>query len=220
MATAPDDTHATALVSAAMPVAAAIGVFGVIYGAAARPVIGTSMTVLSSLLVFSGAAQFTMAGLLAAGAAPAAVLGAVSVLALRHVPLGAVLRPRMSVGRGRRAVLAWLLIDETAGLALARDDDPERTLAVSGGLTYTAWVVGTALGVAGADVRGIEPVATAVFPVLFVGLAALTARTRSDTVRALLAGLIGLALLLVVPSAGALGAIAVAVAVASVVRAP
>lgn len=64
--------------------------------------------------------------------------GPVTALALRHLPLGAVLRPRLVAGRGRRVLLAWFLIDETTGLALTRGDPPERTLAVSGGLAYVA----------------------------------------------------------------------------------
>jgi predicted branched-subunit amino acid permease len=72
------------VISAAVPVAAAIGVFGVVYGAAAGPVFGTSLTMISSLIVFSGVAQFTMVALVAAGATPVAVLGAVATLALRR----------------------------------------------------------------------------------------------------------------------------------------
>jgi hypothetical protein len=53
-----------------------------------------------------------------------------------------------------------------------------------------------------------------------VALAALTTATRSDTVRALLAGGVALGLLLVWPGAGALGAIAVAIAVATVMPPP
>lgn len=55
---------------------------------------------------------------------------------------------------------------------------------------------------------------------LFIGLAALTATRRSDSGRAVLAGGACLALLLVWPGAGALGAIAVAIGVAAVVPAP
>lgn len=55
---------------------------------------------------------------------------------------------------------------------------------------------------------------------LFVGLAALTAATRADAARALLAGGAGLVLLLAWPGAGVLGVIAVAIAVAAVVPAP
>jgi predicted branched-subunit amino acid permease len=208
------------ILPAALPIAAAIGVFGIVYGAAARQVIGPTLTVLSSLIVFSGAAQFTMIALLAAGATPAGVLGAVATLAVRHLPLGAVLQPQLTSGRARRALVSWFLIDETTGLALTLDEPTERTLAISGGLAYTAWVLGTIAGVAGGTLAGVEPLAAALFPVLFVGLAALTTVTRADSARALLAGAASLGLLLAWPGAGALGAIAVAIAVAAVVPAP
>jgi predicted branched-subunit amino acid permease len=213
-------TPRTGLVPAALPIAAAIGVFGVVYGAAATPVLGATLTVVSSLIVFSGAAQFTMVALIAAGATPAGVLGAVATLAVRHLPLGAVLRPHLAAGRARRMLLSLVLIDETTGLALTRDAPVARTLAVSGAMSYTAWVVGTIIGVAGGTLAVVEPLAAALFPVLFVGLAALTAVTRSDAVRALLAGAGSLGLLLAWPAAGALGAIAVALLVATLVSTP
>lgn len=203
-------------VPAALPVAAAIGVFGVIYGAAAEPLLGAPLTVASSVLVFSGAAQFAMISLLATGAETVAVLGAVSVLALRHLPLGAVLRPRLTVGRPRRALLSLFLLDETTGLALARPEPPERALVVGGVLAYCAWVAGTAAGVAGADLAAAASLADALFPVLFVGLAALTAQDGRDRRLALAAGVVGGVLLLAWPQAGAGGAIVVAVLVAVV----
>jgi predicted branched-subunit amino acid permease len=208
----------TGVISAAVPIAAAIGVFGVVYGAAAGAVLGPLLTVVSSLIVFSGVAQFTMVALVAAGATPIAILGAVATLALRHLPLGAVLQPVLTVGRGRRAVVSLFLLDETTGLALASRERAERTLAISGGLAYAAWVAGTITGVVGGSLAAIEPLAAALFPVLFVGLCALTATTRSDVGRAVLAAAACVGLLLVVPGAGALGAIAVAVVVSLVVR--
>ncbi len=210
----------TGLVAASLPIAAAIGVFGVVYGAAARPVLGPGLTVLASVVIFSGAAQFTMVALLAAGAAPAGVLVGVATLALRHLPLGAVLRPRLAASRRRRALVSWFLIDETTGLALTRDEPVDRTLATAGTVAYLAWVLGTVAGVAGASLASVEPLADALFPVLFVGLAALTAATRSDARRALAAGGAALALLVLWPGAGALGAIAVALVVAAVATAP
>jgi predicted branched-subunit amino acid permease len=205
---------------AAIPVAAAIGTFGIVYGALAAPVLGAELTVISSLLVFSGAAQFTMVGMLAAGATAAGVLGAVATLALRHLPLGAVLQPLLPDGRFRRGLLAWFLLDETTGLALTQRRSAGRTLLISGGFAYAAWVLGTTVGLAGGSIAAVEPLAAAVFPVLFVGLAALTASTRRDGVRALLAGGASLGLLVAWPDAGALGVIAVAVAVTVVVAAP
>jgi predicted branched-subunit amino acid permease len=208
----------TDVLSAAVPIAAAIGVFGIVYGAAAGALLGPWLTVASSLIVFSGVAQFTMVALVAAGATPLAVLGTVATLALRHLPLGAVLQPVLTASRGRRALVSLFLLDETTGLALAADGRAERTLAISGGLAYTSWVAGTIAGMGGGSIAAVQPLAAALFPVLFVGLSALTSTTRSDVGRAVLAGSASLGFLVVWPSSGALGAIAIAVVVSCVVR--
>lgn len=206
----PTDHGPEISIASILPVSLAIGVFGVIYGATASGVIGPVPTVVSSLIVFSGAAQFSMVGLLASGASTVAVLAVVTVLGLRHLPLGAVLRPRLEGGMGSRLLRSWFLLDETAGLAIAGRGSPARTLLVAGIAAYTAWVGGTVLGVMGADLGDIESLAQVVFPVLFVGLAALTGHRRADAVRAVLAGLLSLGLLTVWPQAGALGCMVVA----------
>lgn len=208
-------TDDAALTAAGLSVAAAIGVFGVVYGAVAEPVLGPELTVASSVATFSGAAQFTMVGLLASGATALGVVAGVVPLALRHVPLAAVLQPRLAPGRARRVLLSWFLTDETTGLALSRPGPAERTVAVTGALAYGAWVLGTVAGVAGASAGELAPVADAVFPVLFVGLSAVTARARADAARAVIAGSAAVVLLLAVPGAGVLGGIAVAVVAAA-----
>lgn len=81
-----------------------------------------------------------------------------------------------------------------------------------------AWVLGTAVGVAGGSVTPFEPVADALFPVLFVGLAGLMSTRPGATLRALAGGLLTLALLLVWPAAGGIGAVVAAIAVCVVIR--
>lgn len=200
-----------------VPVAAAIGVFGVIYGATASTVIGPAMTVASSLLMFSGAGQFTMVGLVDSGATPAAILFAVTVLGLRHLPLAAVVVPRLDAGRPRRALLALALIDETAGLAVASDRPPARTMTVVGAAAYVTFGLGTLAGVLGADLLAAAPLAGVVFVILFVGLSSLTCRSGADAGRAAAAAALTAALLTVLPAAGAVGAILVAIASAATV---
>jgi len=204
-----------AVLVAAIPVAAAIGVLGVVYGAVAEPVLGPGLTIASSVAAFSGAAQFAMVGLLASGGSAAAVLASVIPLALRHVPLAAILRPHLRWGRGRRVLLSLFLTDETVGLALTRDAQAERTVVLSGAAAYSAWVAGTVAGVAGASLGAIAPLAESVFPVLFIGLAAVTARRRRDAVLAGMAAGAAAVLLTVAPGAGVLGALAVAIGVAA-----
>lgn len=203
-----------AVTAAALPVAAAIGVFGVVYGAVADPVLGGKLTVASSVAMFSGAAQFTMVALLASGATAGAVVVAVLPLALRHIPLGALVQHRLAPSRVRRAVVSLFLTDETVGLALTQRAPAARTMAITGGLAYVAWVAGTAAGVAGASIGGGEEAAGALFPVLFIGLAAVTASTWRDAVRAVGAGAGAAVLLIAAPAAGVLGALAAAIAVA------
>ncbi len=141
------------ILARAMPAAAAIAVFGALSGAGARDILGVPMTLASSLFVFSGALQFALVALVAAGAPPAALLAMAVALNLRHLVLGAVLRARLGGSRLRRAGLAFFLLDETFGFAIAegnaahREGRPAgaamaRTLLVSGMLCYVAWQAG------------------------------------------------------------------------------
>src|SRR5918996_2097550 len=173
-----------AVLARALPAAAAIVVFGTLYGAGARPVLGVPLTIASSLFIFSGSLQFALVALLSAGAAPPALLLTAGTLNLRHLVLGAVLRPRIGGSRLRRAVLAFFLLDETFGFAVAAGDAAaregraadaaaERTLLVSGVVCHLAWQTGTVTGLLGAELPGVEGLAGAIFPVLFIGLASL-----------------------------------------------
>lgn len=78
-----------------LPLALAIFVFGAIYGVLARPLAGPWLTMLSSAIIFSGACQFSIAGL-GAAASPLSVIALALTLNMRHILLGAVLRPRKS----------------------------------------------------------------------------------------------------------------------------
>lgn len=175
------------ILATAVAPAAAIFVFGAIYGSLARPLMGAGSAMLGSLLIFSGAVQFTIAALLSSGAAAGALVAGSLTLNLRNLLLGAVLRPRIKAGRAQRAGIAWFLVDESAGLALASEDDPGRTLVISGALFYLSWQAGTILGLLGASVEIVRSAAEAVFPVLFIGLAALACTSRSIAVRAAVA---------------------------------
>lgn len=172
---------------AGLPAAAAIFVFGVIYGSLAEPELGAVATMLSSLVIFSGSVQFTVAGLLATGAGLAAVLVGATTLNLRNLVLGAVMRPRVNRSALERGAIAWFLTDEAAGLAVASKGDASRTLILAGSMFYISWQLGTMLGVLGASLEGLSEAAAAVFPVLFIGLAAAVCPSWSVAGRALLA---------------------------------
>lgn len=195
---------------AAAPAGLAIAVFGTIYGALFRPLAGTAMTLLTSALIFSGALQFTLASLLAAGAGPVAIVVAGLTLNVRHLLLGAVLRPRLSGGTLERTVSSFLLTDEAVGFALAEEEDPIVHCGLRA-LFATRHGSSEPCSVYSAH-RRRENVAAAVFPVLFIGLSAVAASSRDHALRALGAALITVGITLVWP-----GARFVAPAVAAVV---
>ena len=202
------------LAVALAPISAAIFVFGAVYGTVGARVMGTPMTLLSSAIVFSGALQFTVAGLLLAGAGAPALLAAALTLNVRHVLLGAVLRPRIQTSLLERASAAWFLLDETVGLALTREGDAARILWRAGPACYVAWLGGTAVGVIGGSVDALQSAAEAVFPVLFIGLAALSCRNRSGAVRAVGAAALTAAVAVVWPDVRALAPVFAALLVA------
>ena len=172
---------------AGLPAALAIAVFGVIYGSLAGSRLGAGTTVASSLLIFSGAVQFTVVALVASGAGPAALIVGAVMLNLRNLVLGAVLRPRVAGSRVRRAAMGWFLTDEATGLAITAGSNAASVLWIAGTMFYVSWQVGTLLGLLGASVDVLQDAATAVFPVLFVALAAVACSSWSVAARAVVA---------------------------------
>ena len=174
------------VIAAAAP-AAAIFIFGVIYGSLAGPRIGALETMLSSLFIYSGSVQFTLIALLASGGGAATLVAGAAALNLRNFVLAAVLRSRISASPVRRGALGWFLTDEATGLALTSEEDSARVLVIAGTLFYLSWQSGTAVGLAGASLDSLSDAAGAVFPVLFIGLAAATRPSMSVALRAVIA---------------------------------
>lgn len=202
-----------------LPIALTIGAYGVIYGAGAKEHLGTSGTLLSSALVFSGSVQFAFLGLLISGASSGAIVATAIFLNTRHVVLGAVLRPKIDAPLIRRLGLAWWLVDEAAALALADETDPRRTLFVTGIAFYCSWFVGTAMGLAIGGVEGVAEFAERFTPVLFVGLTALLVSSRDLVVRCIVTVLLTYAAIALLPGDKAFLGLAAAVVVALVGRA-
>jgi predicted branched-subunit amino acid permease len=200
------------IVLATAPVALAIFTFGAIYGTAARSVATPIQVFLSSVLIFSGALQFTIVGLVAAGAQTGALIATALALNARHILLGAVLRGRMRGSAVQRSGLAWFLLDESAGFAInARD--PATTLLTTGVVCYVAWLIGTVIGILGGSIGALRSSAEAVFPVLFIGLAALSCGTWSLAMRAVISAGVTVPLALVWPSARGLAPVVAAILV-------
>jgi predicted branched-subunit amino acid permease len=206
-----------------LPAAAAVAVFGSLYGAAARAYLGAPLTLVSSVIVYSGALQFALVALLGAGATLVPLLLTAVVLNLRHLVLGAALRSRFESGPLRRALLAFFLVDETFGFAIAAGNavEPravgattERTLLVAGLTLWVAWLVGTVVGVLGGGLAAVESVAGAIFPVLFIGLAALAVTRPSHVARAIAAAVLTAAVAVLLPDLRMLAPVIAGVVVA------
>jgi predicted branched-subunit amino acid permease len=154
----------------------AVGLYGVAFGAAADAAgldLWQAMTM--SLLMFTGASQFALVGVLGAGGGAAAAVGSALLLGTRNTVYGVrlvpLLRPR---GVVRRVAGAHWVIDETTALAIAA---PDRTLArlaflAGGGTIFLVWNLTTAVGSLGAAALSGAALAAldAVVPAAFLAL--------------------------------------------------
>jgi predicted branched-subunit amino acid permease len=160
----------------AIGLGAAVGLYGVAFGAAAVAAgLDAWQAVTLSALMFTGASQFALVGVLGAGGGALSAVGSALLLGTRNavygVRLAPLLRPRGV--RGRMATAHWV-IDETTALALAA---PDRSLArlafgVGGGTLYVMWNVMTVVGALGAAALGATAQAAldAVVPAAFLAL--------------------------------------------------
>src|SRR3954463_637950 len=102
----------------------AVGLYGVAFGAAADAAglnVWQAMTM--SLVMFTGASQFALVGVLGAGGGGAAAVGSALLLGTRNTVYGVRLAPMLAPrGRLRRAGAAHWVIDETTAMAVAAPD--------------------------------------------------------------------------------------------------
>jgi predicted branched-subunit amino acid permease len=163
----------------------AVAAFGLAYGVlAVEAGLSPWLVLFSSVVIVSGAAQFAMVGLLAAGPIP--VLVAATGLGLRHLPMSATLARLIGPQPlGTRLRLAFILVDETFGLSVrAANAGVEDLVAYKTGadlVLYSGWLLGSGVGAwFGA---AIDPEAAGVgvlFGLLFLGLAAPMIHRRRD----------------------------------------
>jgi 4-azaleucine resistance transporter AzlC len=193
--------------TAAVPVVAAVSVFGVSYGVlSAAAGVPAWLAVLMSALVFAGSAQFAAVAILGAGGAAAAAVLSGSLLNSRYLATGAVAARVLPGPRWQRFLLAQLVVDESFALAVGAGtpEHPDRRMLVGSGLAlWIGWVVGSALGSVLGPVVG-DPTTfglDAAFPALFVGLLWPLLARRTGRVSAA-AGLLAAIVLLPLTSPG------------------
>ncbi|MGZ4437168.1 MAG: AzlC family ABC transporter permease [Nocardioidaceae bacterium] len=138
-----------AIVRDGIAVGLATGAYGVSFGAiSVSSGLGVVQTCALSLLVFTGASQFALVGVLAAGGAP--LSGALTALLLgtRNTLYGLRLAPLLGWRGWRRAAAAQILIDESTAMAVNRDSrEAARVGFLSTGLAvFLLWNVATFAG--------------------------------------------------------------------------
>ncbi|HEX2850303.1 MAG TPA: AzlC family ABC transporter permease [Acidimicrobiales bacterium] len=201
--------------AAIAPVVAAVGVFGISYGVLASAAgVPAWETVMMSMLVFAGSAQFAAVSSFAIGSPAGAVVSGV-LLNSRYLATGAAAAPVLPGGRWRRFLLAQLVVDESfaLGVGAGSPERPDgRMLVTAGAAEWLCWVTGSAIGALLGPVLG-DPQRLgldAAFPALFVALLR-PMLDRSDAVKSAVAGLAVAAILRpFVPSGVALAGAAVA----------
>ena len=170
------DAPSRRLLAAALPIVAAVGVFGVSFGVlAAAAHIPAWQSILMSATVFAGSAQFAAVAVLGSGGAPLAAFTTGALLNARYLPIGIVAGRVLPGGRLRRFLASQLIVDESfvIGVAMGSPTRPEpRAMLISGVALWSVWVGGTAIGAALGDVVG-DPQRLgldAAFPALFLAL--------------------------------------------------
>jgi 4-azaleucine resistance transporter AzlC len=179
--------------------------FGLAYAVSALSAgLTPAQTLAMSLLVFSGAAQFTAAGLFASAAAPLTIVVTTLIVNARHLLLSASLAPYVRRAPAwQRALLAFHLTDESYAVGMRAFLGGTSSTAYQFGANLSMYVCWPASTAAGLLLGALIPDPTAyglnlVFPLTFIGLLVPLLRDRIGAGVAVLAGAltIGGALLL------------------------
>ena len=142
-----------------LSVSITVGASGVAFGAAA---VANGFSVLQacllSLLIFSGASQFAVVGIIGSGGSPIAAIATASLLGTRNALYGVIMAPRLRVKGFKRVLAAHITIDESTGVALGQEQRGDE--AVQKGFWYTGigvfvfWNLCTFAGALGAQAMG------------------------------------------------------------------
>jgi predicted branched-subunit amino acid permease len=189
----------------ALSIAVASGAYALSFGAISTTS-GLSLlqTVALSLLMFTGASQFAMVGIIGAGGSVWAGAATAALLGTRNALYGVRLSTLLHVSGLRRFVGAHFVIDETTAMAIARDVESESRFAfwITGLLLFAFWNLGTLIGALATSalpdpkVFGLD----AAPPAAYLALLAPRLRAREPLAIAMAAGVVALIVLPFVPA--------------------
>jgi 4-azaleucine resistance transporter AzlC len=152
----------------------AVGVFAVSFGVSAVGAgASVAQTCAMSLLVFTGASQFSAISVLGAGGSSTSAFGGAALLAARNAVYGLAMAPHLKGSLSTRLVAAQLTIDESTAMAASQTDDAHRRAAfwITGLSVYLFWNVGTLIGaLLGSAIDPKTYGLDAAFPAAFVAM--------------------------------------------------
>lgn len=197
------DAATRSVVGASVTLGAVVGVFGVVFGVGAVAAGGSVLQASAmSLLVFTGASQFTAVSVIDGGGTTGSALSGAMLLAARNGVYGLTMSRHLTGGLARRLVAAQLTIDESTAMATAQDTPAHRRTAfwITGGSVYLFWNLGTLVGaLAGSAIDPATYGLDAAFPAGFVAMVAPHFRTPLGRRAGLLGGAICLVTIPFVP---------------------
>lgn len=207
----------------ALGIAVASGAYAISFGAISTAA-GLSLlqTCALSVVMFTGASQFALVGVVGAGGSVWAGAVTAALLGSRNALYGLRLSSVLDMRGWRRPAAAHFVIDETTAMAIARDDPAQSRFAfwATGIALFVLWNTGTLIGalathaISDPKVFGLD----AAPPAAFLALLAPRLRAREPLAIAIGAAVIAIAVLPFVPAGVPLLVVAVLVALLGVVR--
>jgi predicted branched-subunit amino acid permease len=209
----------------ALGIAVASGAYALSFGAISTAA-GLSLlqTCALSVLMFTGASQFALVGVVGAGGSVWAGAATAALLGSRNALYGFRLSSLLDLRAWRRPAAAQFVIDETTAMAIAQDEPAHSRFAfwATGILLFAFWNLGTIAGAlatrAFPDPKGLG--LDAAPPAAFLALLAPRLRAGEPVAIALAAGVVALVVLPFVPPGVPLLIVALLVAVFGLVRRP
>jgi predicted branched-subunit amino acid permease len=212
-----------AIVRDALGIAIASGAYAIAFGALSTAA-GLSLlqTCVMSAVMFTGASQFAMVGVIGAGGSVWAGALAAVLLGSRNAFYSLRLASLLGVKGWRKFPAAQFVLDETTAMAIARDDPRLARYAfwATGLALFTLWNTGTIIGalatraISDPKVFGLD----AAVPAAFLALLAPRLRAREPIAIALAAAAVAIAVLPFVPAGVPLLVVAVLVSLYGMTR--
>lgn len=150
-------TERSGIIRDSLAVGLATGAYGFGFGAVAvSSGLTIAQTCVLSLLMFTGASQFALAGVVAAGGAPMSGAATALLLGTRNTLYGLRMAPLLEWRGWRRAGAAHLLIDESTAMSVNRGTTAGVRLGflTTGASVFVLWNLATAVGAVAGEAVG------------------------------------------------------------------